>query len=482
LIRSRVFVFISLILLLTVAITYSFVDFREKEDKAYSYFQENKFDKVLALYQDEASIENEFVLSLLSRSVSHLEKKLNDTKTKDQTLKTLKKYPNIKISEWQTSLGIYSHLEDPYFPLLKKHGNYYKKSLVTKITEIQKPIPKDKVSYYILLLILEDPRGLEESYSLALANLLRFPMEGIGEIESSFLLETLSFLSSSNLSLFYENQMEINGNNVNLRNGPGKEYKEVGKVSSPDIAFCFEKDIHEETVSGKQGVFTQCFFPHLTKSAWVFSGFLEKTKSNETLISNFERRFKAIENEIKIDFVGWLGDKIPPTFYGTYIPRERMIISGEVGFPMYANKGKEFRKICKKLAGEKNYFEFSFLPPSKKEMIPLFELNLVYSGTSHLVYSVEVDHESVLINRNRYILDEERKRENLSLHIESREGDKLVGSLWRRNTGLLQSLKSQAIESQMYNPGKYSWELCLPLSTSPSKEYALLFEMKTGVH
>jgi hypothetical protein len=481
-IRSRVFVTFFSILLTVLLLTYSFVDFRDKEDKAYSYYKDAEYEKVLSLYAENDTLETELVIALLSQSVSHLESKLNDTKTKDRTLSFLKKHGYLKLSEWETPLGKYTHIEDPYFPLLKKHANHYKKALITKASTIQKLIPKDKVSFYLLQLILEDPRGLEESYSIALANLLRFPFDPIGEIESNFLLETLSFLSSSSLSLFYENLHSVTGKNVNLRSGPGKENKEVGKVSSPDLTFCFEKDNHQETVSGKSGVFVQCFYPHLGKSAWIFSGFLEKELPDASHINHFEKRFKAVENEIKIDFVSWLGEKIPPTFYGTYIPRERLIESGEVGFPLYGNKSKEYRKICKKIAGEKNHFEFSFLPDESEMVIGLFDLNLVYSGGSHLAYAVEVDHQSIYINRNRYILDEDRKRENLSLHIESREDNKLVGSLWRRNTGLLQSLKSVPIDMSVFSSGKYSWELCLPLATSPTKDKAILFEIKTGVH
>jgi hypothetical protein len=479
-IRSRVLLAISIACICIVLLVLTIFDLRDKEDRAYSYFKDGKYEEVIDLFTEKERIDSELVYSLLSESVSALEKKANETKTKEETLAFIKKHKQLKVIEWETTLGIYHHIEDPYFPALKKHGNHYKKALISKIATIHKIIPKDKASYYLLLLILEDPRGLEESYSRALANLLRFPMEQVGEIESNFLLETLSYLSSSSLSLFYENYFTVTGTNVNLRSGPGKENKEVGKVTSPDSTFCFEKDNHEETISGKSGVFVQCFYPHLGKSAWIFSGFLMKTTPNEKYISELENRFKSSSNEIKIDFVGWLGASIPPSFYGTYIPRERVVVSGEVGFPLYGNKTKEFRKICKLLPGEKNYFDFSFQVDQAKEVLPLFDLNLVYEGASHLVYTVEADHESISINRNRYILDLEHKKENLSLHIESREANKLIGSLWQRNTGLLQKLKSEPMEISSFTTRKYAWEICLPLASVPTKDKVLLFEIKTG--
>lgn len=482
-IRSRVFLAISSLLVLLASIIFLFIDFRDLEDKAYDYFQKSEFEKILDLYPPSKKIDSELSIALLSQSVSALERKANETKTKEITLKFLKeKHPELKVAEWETSLGIYYHLEDPYILKLKKHSIHYKKSLIAKILGIQKPIPKDKVSHFILQLILEDPRGLEASYSQALANIIRMPMDSIGELEAAFLLETLHYLSSSSLSLFYENLFRVIGTNVNLRSGPGKENKEVGKVSIPDITFCFEKDGQTETVAGKTGYFIECFYPHLGKSAWVFSGFLENIPPNQKYISDLENRFKSADSEEKIDFVSWLGEKMPPGFYGTYIPRERILESGDVGFPLYGNQTKEYRKICKNLSGDKRYFEFSYLTEITKEAVPLLEINLSYKDNNQPVYLIELDHESIWINRNRYILDQGNKKQNLTLYIESRDGDKLVGSLKERNIGLLQNLKSYPIAMDAYQLGKTQWEICLPLAKNPTRDRVLLFEIKSGVN
>ncbi len=473
----------SCLLVLVAFGIFLFVDFRDLEDRAYGYFQNSEFEKILALYPPSKKIESELSISLLSQSISALERKANETKTKESTLKFLKEeHPELIVKEWETSLGIYYHIEDPYILKLKKHGIHYKKSLIAKIQNIQKPIPKDKVSHYLLQLVLEDPRGLEAGYSQALANIVRYPMETIGELESAFLLETLHYLSSSSLSLFYENLFTVSGTNVNLRSGPGKENKEVGKVSIPETTFCFEKDGQSETVSGKTGYFVQCFYPHLSKSAWIFSGFLENLPADQKYISDLENRFKTTDSEERFDFVSWLGEKMPPGFYGTYIPRERILESGAVGFPLYGNQTKEFRKICKKLSGEKKYFEFSYMTDITKEAVPLLELNLSYKDNNQPVYLIELDHESIWINRNRYILDQGNQKQNLSLYIESRDGDKLVGSLKERNIGLLQNLKSYPIAMDAYQSGKSHWEICLPLAKNPTRDKVLLFEIKSGIN
>ncbi len=480
-IRSRVFLAFSFIVALISLVFFLFVDLRDPEDRAYVYFQESNYEKVLNLSKDIKKNPSELGYSLLSMAVSSLEKKANDSKFGEQTLKFLKeKHPEIKIAEWETTLGTYYHLEDPYLVLLKKHSIHYKKALIAKISSFQKPIPKDKVSHFLIQLSLEDPRGLETSYSQALANLLRFPLEPIGELESSFLFQTLNYLSNTSLSLFYENHFSVTGSNVNLRSGPGKENKEVGKVSAPDITFCFEKDSHEETVSGKAGNFIQCFYPHLLKSAWIFSGFLQKSSPNEAVLKDFEERFKSNESIQRIDFVSWLGPNIPPGYYGTYIPRDRFEDSGEIGFPLFKNKAKNYRKICKKFSGEKSYFEFSYLPTDSKEPVPFLEILLVYEGKGHVVYSFESDKESIWINRNRYILDQGDKRQNLSLNIISHDKERFVASLKDTNIILQQNLKSEPIEMNEYLIGKTHWEFCLPLAMEPSKEKVLLFEINSG--
>ncbi|TGN18216.1 hypothetical protein [Leptospira idonii] len=482
-IRSRVFFAIGIIFLSVSLLVYLLVDFRDKEDKAYSYFTEQRYEKVLELYRGQSFVDSEVVLSLLSQSVSHLEKKANDRKTGEETLRFLETFPEIQKEIWNTERGDYVHLKDPYLPLLRKHGLAYKQSIVTKLSSFSKPIPKNKAAYFLLLLIVEDPRGMEDSFSSALANILKYPLDTFGEIEGNFLLETLHYLSSSANSSFYDHLFSIQGTNVNLRSGPGKENKEVGKISSPEQTFCFEKDNAEETLAGRSGHWTWCYFPVIGRSAWIFSGFLQKSEPDSKLLETFSSRWKSSESETKIDFEAWTGESIPPTFFGKYISRERVVRSGVPGFPIPSSSDNRYERICKKLTGEINYFDFSFeRSNSKKTPTPLMEIYLDYAGSAHLAYRIDTDLESILVNRNRYILEADRGKENFTLKIGSKQGDKLTGSLWKRNANLLSSLSSESLDPQTLQSGKYSWQICLPLALSPNRERALLFEIRTGTH
>lgn len=483
-IRSRVFLAVSLLFLFVVLVTYAFVDFREREDKAYDLYKSESYRKVLGLYKEKEIPANELELTLLSESISQLEKKLNEKETTKELLTFFQKRSGTKLVEWETTRGTYYHVEDPYLPNLKKHGDGYKRALITKIITITKPIPKSEVKNLLLNLILEDPRGMEEKFSRALSNLLSYSFESIGEIESDFLVQTLHFLSNHpNTNLFHQTAI-LHGKNVNLRSGPGRENAEVGKISEPERAFCLEEDPTAETIVGNLGHWKRCYFPNLQKSAWIFSGFLTEVPPDPNLIAEFEKRFKSVENEIRIDFEGWNGNQIPSTFFGNYIARDSIRISGETGFPIYgiSKDTKALERICKKLSGDKNYFEFSFQPTDAKNPIPFLELHLNYDNKEHLAYSLSLDKESIWVNKNRYVLDGEKRRENLSLHIESREGDKWNASLWRRNTGLFQSIRSLPLDESALNSRRYSWEICLPLAKEPNREKVILFEIRTGIH
>ncbi|PJZ45546.1 hypothetical protein [Leptospira brenneri] len=483
-IRSRVFLVLALLFSFIVLVTYALVDFREREDKAYDLYKSESYLKVLGLYKDSEIPTSELELTILSQTISQLEKKLNAKETSKDLISFFKKRSATKLVEWETTRGTYYHIEDPYFSHLKKHGDGYKRALITKIVTIHKPIPKAEATNLLLKLILEDPRGMEDSFSRALANLLSFPFEPIGEIESEFLLQSLHFLANTSNTVLYHQTAIVRGKNVNLRSGPGRENSEVGKISEPELTFCLEEDSGTETIVGHTGHWKRCYFPNLQKSAWIFSGFLKDVPPNPSFVADFEKRFKAVDNEIRIDFEGWSGSQIPATFFGAYLPRESVRVSGETGFPVFGQgkQSKGIQRICKKLSGDKNYFEFSFSPTDSETPISFLELHLNYDNREHLAYSISLDKESIWVNKNRYVLDGEKRRENLSLHIESHEGDKWNASLWRRNTGLIQSIRSYPLDESALKSGRYSWEICLPLAKEPNREQVLLFEIRTGIH
>lgn len=475
--RGRIILVFLALFLVASLFGYFVIDFREKSDIAYSHFESGRYAKVIELYKDTKP-ESDSEILVLSFSVSGLEREINTKKGIGAT-----KDLNLTIETWKSQPFDYFHIIDPFLPLLKKHDLPYKRALTFKVSQIKRPIPKDKAIDFLRLLLQEDPRGTERNFGEALSNLLSKDLSPLQPRELGILEEDLNYLVSFENNPFTDGLFHVEGSQINLRLGPGKENPDLGKANSGDLAYCFEKDYREEVIAGKSSHWKKCFFPHLTKSLWIFGGFLNQLPIDDTKITQLGKRFKEIDNEVKIDFAGWSGEKPPMTFHGKYLPLKPKVFASEPGFPLNQSKTDKYERICKKLSGEKNYFEFSYLPHDSVGLVPLFEIELVYAGKSHLAYTVSTSRDMVFINNKAYALNHaDLKRENFSLHIEGREKSKLLGSLWRRNTGLLQSLGSLPLDETVLESGKYSWEVCLPIALQPRNSEALLFEIRTGVH
>lgn len=119
-IRSRVFLAFSLVFLFIALVTYAFVDFREREDKAYDLYQSESYLKVLGLYQEKEIPSSELELTILSETISQLEKKLNEKETTKELQSFFQSRSETKLAEWETTRGTYYHIQDPYLPNLKK--------------------------------------------------------------------------------------------------------------------------------------------------------------------------------------------------------------------------------------------------------------------------------------------------------------------------------------------------------------------------
>ena len=90
-IRSRVFFAVGILFLIIIFFTYTFVDFRERDDKAYDFFQSESYLKVFKLYGESEIPTSELELTILSQSLSQLEKQLNGKDTGKDLLKYFQK-------------------------------------------------------------------------------------------------------------------------------------------------------------------------------------------------------------------------------------------------------------------------------------------------------------------------------------------------------------------------------------------------------
>ncbi|GBF48773.1 hypothetical protein LPTSP4_02730 [Leptospira ryugenii] len=476
-IRSRVFGAISAIAILVLLFVYFAFDFSSPEDRAHRLWEEGHYAKLLSLFPDENRIENDATLSLLSLSIAHLELALNETKTEEQTRLEIQKLPQLEIQKWETKRGEYQHILDPYLPLLKPQTPIYRRTLVGKFSLFKKPIPKEKVSYFLLQLLLEDPRGIEADYSKALAILLKQSRDPIGEWELEFLEQNLAYLSSHPNSLFYQNRKQITGKNVNLRSGPGKENPEVGKISNPDIAYCFERDEHEEIVNGKPGVFLLCYYPSLQTTAWIYSGFLESSASKQAE-ELLEKRFAHKNEDTHIDFVNWQGNEPPSGFMGKYLRRKRVVEEGDIGFPIYSSK----EEICRSFSSQSNEISFVYQNALSEEKIPFLQLNLKTENARQPAFTIAADEESIWVNGSRAHIGKSSGKQTFTLRIQGLRENAMEASLSQRRTVLLPSLLSKELDKTNLLKANTQWEICLPSGGKEGSESIHLFQISIGIH
>lgn len=147
-IRSRVFFAVSFLFLFITFITYTFVDFREREDKAYELYQSESYLKILGLYQEKEIPSSELELTILSETISQLEKKLNEKETTKELQSFFQTRPGTKLVEWETTRGTYYHIEDPYLSNLKNMEMVTKELSSQRLSQLPNQFPNQKSQTY----------------------------------------------------------------------------------------------------------------------------------------------------------------------------------------------------------------------------------------------------------------------------------------------------------------------------------------------
>jgi hypothetical protein len=479
-ILPRVLISIATVLVVAAIFAILLVDSRSNSEKALEYINSDKFFKVLELY-DSKTEKFEEDIALLSLALSGIEMKINfnqNTSLSKEWLEDLEDYPDIKHNEFTLNGTNCTNIEDNYFKILKKNTYWYQKSLLKKINSTLPCNTAEKNSEYLNRLILEDPRNFMKETGFTLVELFRSPLEPIGEIEGNFLKETLHFFSTQEVSPFYENLYILLGDKVNFRAGPGIEYPSKLQLLKNEEMICFDKDNRSETIGGKVGNWMECFSENRFKSGWVFSGQTQKINSDSNNIEKFNLRFSNNKEMIQISFDTWKENSIPSYFYGDYIPTERYLRKGEVGFTIYKAEDNKTIDICRKFVGKKNSFEMFFNSLDSKQLMPIIKFNVINSNTSKPVFKFLANYKEMQLNDKKIELIDMSSKESIKIKISSTQVNHLIGNVYRKNTLILSNIISSTLESNLWQDGKTYWEICIPQSKKQSKDKSYIFGLE----
>lgn len=479
-ILSRVLIAIASVLVAIAILTILLVDSRSNTEKSLEYINSGKYFKVLNLYASNSE-KNEEDIALLSQALSEIELKnnlsQNESFNKDW-LEHLNGFPEIKHIEFSLNGTYCTHIEDPYLKILKKHTYWYQKSLLKKINSTIPCNTSEKNSEYLNRLLLEDPRNFIKESETVLQELFRSPLEPVGEIESQFLKETIHFLATQENSLFHENLFYLAGDRVNFRSGPGVEYPSKMQLAKDEELLCFDKENRSETIGGKLGNWLECFSDKHFKSGWVFSGQLKKKSPELKVVESFKSRFSNNQAKIQISFDTWKDSTIPNYFYGEYLPTERYLRKGEVGFTIYKPEDGKIVDICRKFVGENNSFEIFFNSQDSNQLTQILSINLKKSNISKPIFKILANSKNIQINDKKIEIAEMLMKDSIKIKVTARQDNKLIGNVFRKNSLILTNISSYPIDSQYWKDGKSSWEICIPQARKRSKDKSYLYGLE----
>lgn len=482
-ILSRIFTISLGIFLIVSTLAYIFIDFRPIREQALEAYQKKRYFTVLELYKGERFLEEEDY-ALLALSLDGIMYEINEKpkpEAKIRSAESLRRRFGIDFEDKGRGTDtVCIHLDDPYFPYLKKHEYWYQLSVLAKTNATYFCNPSEINSEFLRKIIVENPTRLAKETSESIVHLMNSNLEKLEPWEINLFLEILHFLSSKENTLLFNSYHKTIRDSVHFRIGPGMENPSISLLPIGSELFCFDKDERKETIGDSTGYWYKCFSLNLFQSGWIFSAFLSQEPANKEQIEKMKNRFSNLEFYVLVDFDHWNERLIPHHFHGNYIRTEKVIRRGESGMRLYRPEDGKLDFICRKFSGRKNYFEIYYEVESSELPIPITELIVVQGGLAFPVFRVSVTKEAVFMNGAQFHIDRPSIRETLAIKITGIQGEHVLGTLIHKNKGVIQNLKSYPVEEKILKGNAYSWEICIPQTVKRSEDSVLLFGFRIG--
>ncbi|EMY13813.1 SH3 domain protein [Leptospira weilii str. Ecochallenge] len=327
----------------------------------------------------------------------------------------------------------------------------------------------------MLKLISSNPLPLYNEYNQALLKSLSAgSARELDENGRNKLLKLLEYFSGREDSPFYGSKAIIEGKNLNVRTGPGTENPIAFQFKGGEIVFILDRDTRSETIAGKRGHWSQVVDLRNGNAGWIFSGFLKNVPSDLSVSQTMEESFRALDRSPVWDFESWKESSPPNGFQGEYHTAEKIALDGDTGIVLHSSKSK-YDLICRSTEESFRDLEFfvSFL--GGDETIPVFTLLAGSPGDLRKAFEIEMDKESISINRNRFITGDNFTKKRFRLNIQNVGGSGFQGGLIVSEKRVLSGIDS--LETIDTNSG-IRWKLCLPMARENSDSSLSVFQFK----
>ncbi|WP_108926872.1 hypothetical protein [Leptospira johnsonii] len=444
-------------------------------DTIYEYYKKEKWEKVISLVKRSTAPTPED-LFYGSQSILRLNAELisKDSEDRAKISARLQKENGIGSDKSLESTGEFPVFEDPFVLQLRPGGYWRQKAILSRV-EIAGEW-EDDIQFLRDLkeLIRSNPVTLGISYySSVLKKVLRRETK-LSDGDQNKLSELLGFLSVREDSTLLGSRFKNTGENTNLRTGPGTENPGKARLKKGILLYALDKDPRSETVQGRKGNWVQVYIPELQISGWIFSHFLEEdpypiSKAEETFTE-----FSQSEKSQAWDFAFWTEDKVPPGFHGEYIPTEKLALDGDYGIVLHRSKTGKYKEICRIVEEPFRSLEFLTANLSGEEPVPIFKLYSGRPGEWKSAYQIDLDRESISINRNKYILGNSGGKKRFQLGIFSANGTTSASLLVGEKT-VLQGISP---EEELTSTDGVLFKLCLQQADKRSDSNAAAFQFK----
>ncbi|EMY77194.1 SH3 domain protein [Leptospira weilii serovar Ranarum str. ICFT] len=364
--------------------------------------------------------------------------------------------------------------EDRFFSFLPDGSFLKTRALCKKLTLAAEYETQDILSRYLLKLISSNPLPLYNEYNQALLKSLSAgSARELDENGRSKLSKLLEYFSGREDSPFNGGKAEIEGKNLNVRTGPGTENPIAFQFTGGETVFILDRDLRTETIAGKKGNWNQVLDLKNGNVGWIFSGFLKNVSSDLSISQTMEEYFRALDRSPVWDFESWKEISAPNGFQGEYHPTEKIALDGDTGIVLHSSKNK-YDSVCRSVEEPFRDLEFyaSFL--GGDETIPVFTLLAGSPGDLYKAFEIEMDKESISINRNRYITGDNFAKKRFRIRIQN-GGSGFQGGLIVSEKNVLSGIDS--LETIDTNSG-IRWKLCLPMARENSDSSLSVFQFK----
>lgn len=460
------------ICILTILLIIYLLPGKTREDKMNSWLADNNFEKIIT-YALMARHLNDEENSIASISISRLERKINR--------EILKSNPGTKIEikglQISTDANSKVSINDPFIYKINKETMFFAKSLLEKL-ENRIGIQNDSIVDFNISTLTEINPGFypNKTAEIILSYLNKHNLSALDNSTYNEILNLVHFLSSRNELDFNQRLFKINGSNINIRTGPGKENKLLTKANGinaqNDLVIVIDSESRQENIGDKTGNWQKIFITASRQSGWIFSPFLGKSSFDPELADKVIQKYSTSGITI-IDFNAWNPAMPPAGFSGKYTKMDIIPVEGDTGIILNSTAGnqtKPITEICRNISGKISEVSFLFSHMEGKKNIRLFSI----VNETNQSFLVDVDKEGIYLNNNKYILDTSAAKTLLTLTIDQSNSR---GSL-TYNGGIILGNINPLSQSQTNGTDSNKWKICLFDGDKNIDSKAILYSFK----